>query len=81
MKIKICEICGRTSVETIIVTSNGHHYCNRYYQRMRNSKVYPLPLKGEVKYREDGKPICHICGRSFNKLMLHVYQVHNMTSY
>lgn len=40
-----------------------------------------LPQKGEIKYDKEGKPICHICGKSFKKLMSHVWQKHNMFSY
>lgn len=56
--------------------------CSRCYQRERansKKKVYPLPKKGEVAYAPDGTVICHICGRSYNKVLAHVWQVHNMT--
>lgn len=35
---------------------------------------------GEVSYKY-GKPVCHICGKYFDKLMTHVRQKHNMTAY
>ncbi len=35
---------------------------------------------GVVSYDDQGKVICHKCGRSFNKLITHVIQKHNMTS-
>jgi len=38
-----------------------------------------LPEKGEISY-VDGKPACHICGKSFHRLMSHVRQKHNMTA-
>ena len=38
------------------------------------------PPKGEVWYDQNGKIICHICGKSFNKLSSHIVQVHNINS-
>lgn len=35
----------------------------------------------EISYDHEGKPICHICGKSFKKLMTHVWQKHNMSAY
>lgn len=40
-----------------------------------------LPKKGEIEYDKNGLPKCHICGKSFKKLMSHVWQKHNMLSY
>lgn len=40
--------------------------------------VYELPSIGEVHYSKDGKPICHICGRAYHKLLSHVWQIHGM---
>lgn len=80
--MKYCSLCGRTSNETRIVTSKGIHYCGKCYQRIRNaSKVYELPPKGEIRYNEEGKPICHICGKAYSKLMSHVRQIHDMSAY
>jgi hypothetical protein len=35
--------------------------------------------KGKVHYDENGKPICSICGKSFDRLLTHVRQKHFMT--
>jgi hypothetical protein len=35
---------------------------------------------GVVEYDQSGKPICELCGRSFDRLMSHVRQVHGMTA-
>ena len=40
-----------------------------------------LPKYGEVKYDYRGYPICHICGKSFKKLLSHVWQKHGLTAY
>lgn len=38
-----------------------------------------LPKQGEILL-QDGKPTCHICGKSFHRLMSHVRQKHDMTA-
>lgn len=43
-------------------------------------KTSELPPKGEVWYDDKDKIICHICGKSFNKLSTHIIQAHNITS-
>ena len=43
-----------------------------------NSTIYEIPKFGEIKLNEDGKPICHICGKAYNKLMAHVWQIHEL---
>lgn len=70
-----CKSCKEESVR--IITG----LCDKCYQRKRRSpKINPLPRKGEIAYTEEGKPICHICGKGYDKLMSHVYQTHDMTA-
>ena len=38
-----------------------------------------LPPKGELCTDKNEKLICHICGKSFNNLSLHIVQKHNMS--
>ena len=54
--------------------------CQQCYAYFKGGgKVYALPPAGEIKRDENGKVICHICGRSFHKLGSHTYQFHDMT--
>ena len=46
--------------------------------KKRQEKVYDIPPIGEINYSEEGKPICHICGKAYNKLLTHVYYTHKM---
>lgn len=39
-----------------------------------------MPNYGEIEYDDRGYPICHICGKSFKKLMSHVTQKHGLTA-
>lgn len=41
--------------------------------------MYPLPGYGEIAYSPDGKPICHICGKAYNKPLAHAWQIHGIT--
>lgn len=50
--------------------------CWTYFRR--GGRVHPLPPNGTIHYDENGDPICHICGRSYHKLMSHVWQVHGV---
>lgn len=76
-----CWLCGATDKETRIINSPKYGVvCDKCYQRERRSTVtYPLPEYGEVGYSPEGKPICHICGKAYDKLMIHVYQIHGMS--
>lgn len=38
-------------------------------------------IKGVPLYNKDGKPICFICGKSFERLIAHVRQKHHMQGY
>lgn len=79
MAVKKCRVCGGSERRVL----NSPEYglvCSRCYQRLRsNSIVYELPKYGEIAYSDDGKPICHVCGLAFDKVLSHVWQVHEMT--
>lgn len=80
--IKKCDICGTTEKRIIRTTVKGEtsNLCYTCYQRIRRwGEIHPLPPKGEIQYDVKGKPICHVCGHAFNKLLSHVWQVHGMT--
>ena len=59
----VCPKCGRITKRSY----NG--MCQSCYRYFRNGgKIHTLPEAGKVKYDENGKVICHICGRSYNRL-------------
>ena len=74
---KVCSSCGRT------ISSHSKKYpkglcqsCYKYFKK--GGKVHLRPIAGQVKYDDEGKLVCHICGKSYVKLMAHVAQVHGM---
>lgn len=78
---KTCEICG--TKEGIICYSKaiGKTLCRKCYNYEKNHPVHPLPKKGEISYDNEGKLICHICGRAFKKLASHAYNGHGINAY
>lgn len=70
----ICKLCGKEISKTY---KGICHSCYIYFKN--GGKVYNLPQNGIVAFDDDGKCICHICGRSFVKLGNHIKESHNMT--
>jgi len=68
---KVCEKCG-------LVIPSGR-LCQTCAKYKRNGGIWhPLPAYGEVKYDEDGKPICHVCGMALDKLIEHTKRKHGL---
>ena len=44
------------------------------------SETQELPRHGEVKQDTYGCQYCHICGKSFKKVLAHVWQKHNISA-
>lgn len=77
-----CSVCGKdeTEVKRMIKSHNHGNLCSVCYQIVRSSsKVFEKPPYGEIVYDPEGKPICHICGRSYKKLISHVIQRHHIS--
>lgn len=82
--MKKCNLCGKTSAQTrrIIKSKTHGHLCETCYQRERTNPItYTIPKYGEVAYSPDGKPICHVCGKAYHKILAHSWQVHNLSAY
>lgn len=70
-----CSQCGKTIT--------GRKYgglCQGCYKYFKNGgKIHSIPAAGTIAYDDQGKVICHICGKSFVRLGSHVKENHNMT--
>lgn len=79
--MKQCELCG--SVENAVFKRRrfGKYLCQKCYKYEMEHPVNPIPKKGEVQYDNEGRPICHICGRAFKKLASHAFHTHNINAY
>ena len=56
------------------------YLCSNCIKMYREHPVNPLPPAGEIVYDEQLRPICHICGRAYNKLMSHARLKHDLTA-
>lgn len=70
-----CSQCGKTIT--------GRKYgglcqgCYKYFKS--GGKIHSIPAAGTISYDDQGKVICHICGKSFVRLGSHVKENHSMT--
>lgn len=82
MEIK-CEHCGgdkRRIRKPIIFSSKFNQYlCANCLKHHEEHPVNPIPPKGVLARDEEGRVICHICGRAYDKLTLHIKQRHKMS--
>ncbi len=71
----VCSQCGKTIT--------GRKYgglcqgCYKYFKS--GGKIHSIPAAGTIAYDDQGKVICHICGKSFVRLGSHVKENHSMT--
>lgn len=81
--MRVCSICGITQKDSkIIKNREAGMLCAKCYQRRKNNPtVYETPDYGTIGYNDEGKPICHICGKAYHKLMSHVHQIHEISAY
>lgn len=70
-----CPQCGKS-------IPNRHYggLCQGCYKYFKNGgKIHDIPAAGTIAYDEQGKVICHICGKSFVRLGSHIKENHEMT--
>lgn len=70
-----CPQCGKS-------IPNRHYggLCQGCYKYFKNGgKIHSIPEAGTIAYDEQGKVICHICGKSFVRLGSHIKENHEMT--
>lgn len=78
--MKICEECGRQNERVRLKKKYDKVLCETCYKTFNNNPVKYIPPAGEVHKDVEGKIICHICGRSYNKLGAHIIQKHKITA-
>lgn len=79
--MKKCEICGTKEGKICYSKDLNKTLCVKCRRYEINHPVNPLPPKGEVKYDNQGRPICHICGRAFNRVTSHAHKEHDISAY
>lgn len=69
----VCEKCGISIARGTLCQT-----CRKY---QRNGGVWhPLPPYGTVVYDDAGRPICHVCGMAYDKLIEHTKRKHGLDS-
>lgn len=70
-----CSECGK-----IISNRRYGGLCQGCYKYFKNGgKIHDIPAAGTIAYDDQGKIICHICGKSFVRLGSHAKESHGMT--
>lgn len=77
--MKTCVECGRRNERVRLKKKYDKILCDVCYKTYKNNPVKYIPPHGEVHKDIEGKIICHICGRSYNKLGAHIVQRHKIT--
>lgn len=76
----ICQECEKPKKSVVFYDEYSKELCAQCFIFYREHPVHDLPPNGEIHYDELGRPICHICGRAFNKVLNHAYQKHEITA-
>lgn len=74
-----CKECG-TSHKVNYYEEYEGYLCPSCLKMNVEHPVNNLPSPGEVIYDSEGRPICHICGRAYNKLMQHARLKHDLSA-
>lgn len=76
-----CEHCKKQKKRVIYRKDfDDKLICDNCYKLFINHPINEnIPGKGEVAYDEQGRLICHICGRVYDKLTAHIKQYHKIT--
>lgn len=74
-----CENCKKRKTRiTYRKEFDDQLLCDSCYKILIKHPVNTIPDKGEVFYDEQGRMVCHICGRAYDKLTQHIKQIHNI---
>lgn len=79
-KQKVCEECGRQNIRVRLKQKYDKVLCETCYKTFNENPIKYIPPIGEVHKDIEGKIICHICGRSYNKLGAHIVQKHKINT-
>lgn len=77
--MKYCQECGSNNKVSYSEDFN-QDLCPICLKMNIEHPVNTLPPVGEIRYDLDGRPICHICGRAYNKLMQHARLKHGLSA-
>lgn len=77
--METCEECGRQNERVRLKKKYNKILCDTCYKTFNENPIKYIPPAGEVHKDIEGKIICHVCGRSYNKLGAHIVQKHKIS--
>lgn len=75
-----CDDCGRKNHRVKYYDDFEAKLCQSCFRTWRDNPVKYIPPVGEIHFDDEGKLICHICGRSYHKLGAHIKQKHDIST-
>lgn len=76
-----CSDCGRSNSRTKYFKEFNTVLCDTCIRTWRNNPIKYIPPAGEIHTDDEGKLICHICGRSYDKLTSHIKGKHKISEH
>lgn len=77
--ILTCQDCKRQNKRVRFVKEFNMNLCDSCYKTYINNPIKYIPPDGEIHYDDEGKVICHECGRSYHKLSTHLIGKHKIS--
>lgn len=78
--MKKCQECNKVKKSVHKSIKYGIYLCDNCRVTYRKHPVIYIPPNGEIHYDNEGRVICHECGRSYHKLTTHILTMHKMTA-
>lgn len=78
--MNICSCCGRSNKRTKYFDEYDCILCDSCLLMYKKYPIHYIPPMGEIHHDSEGNIICHVCGRSFKKLSIHIQSKHKLST-
>ena len=76
-----CDDCGKENERVTYYKAFDAILCEPCCVKWKKHPIQKnIPSYGEMAFDDEGKVICHICGRAYNMLSQHIKQSHGINS-
>lgn len=81
MKNTNCNYCGCSNEKRKAVYRDEYNefLCYSCYEHYKLHPKNTIPQKGIISYDDEGRLVCHICGRAYDRLASHLRYKHKIT--
>lgn len=76
----VCQECSKKNNKVRYIKEFKINLCETCNRTYINNPIKYIPPDGEIHYDDEGKVICHECGRSYHKLSTHLIGKHKISS-